>query len=182
MTASFKVKAVEDHPSGKRYSEVQDKDQDADEMLHAVQMRKCNGYYMRLCKEDKKRRACRFGGGVEDTKNMCDTPGFNQHFEPIIDKQGGKTALQMPRNHPRLLQSSVVAAQSWRANQDVSVILYKSNPNEPDVQDIARITEHLVSYACKGNATLKEEVQMSKALVQNYVETTDDRMTCLTQT
>ena len=53
--------------------------------------------------------------------------------------------------------------------------MYKSNPNKRDVQEIARITEYLVSYACKGNATQKEEVQMSKALVQNYVETTGDK-------
>ena len=70
MTASLKVKAVDgagvvdqevksferaDHPAGKRYSEVQDKDQDANDMLHAVQMHKCNGYCMRLCKKDKRK-------------------------------------------------------------------------------------------------------------------------------
>ena len=32
-----------------------------------------------------------------------------------------------------------------------------------------------VSYAFKGNVTHKEEVQMSKALVQSYVETTNDK-------
>ena len=189
ITASLKVKTVDgsevvdqevktfdrdDHPAGKRYSDVKDKELDAEDMLHAVQMHNCNGYCMRMDKKEKC-RVCRFGAGPEVTKDMCDTSGFSLHSEPTIDKQGGKTALQMPRNHSRLLQSSVVAAQSWRANQDVSVIMYKSDPNEPDVQEIARMTEYIVSYACKGNATHKEEVQMSKALIQNYVETTDDK-------
>ena len=181
MTASLKVKTVDgsevvdqevktfdraDHPAARRYSGVKDKDQDAEDMLHAVQMHNCNGYCMRMEKKEKC-RVCRFGAGPEVTKDMCDTPGFHLHSEPTIDKQGGKTALKMPRNHPRLLQSSVVAAQSWRANQDVSIIMYKSDPNEPDVQEIARMTEYVVSYACKGNATQKEEVQMSKAFVQS---------------
>ena len=48
------------------------------------------------------------------------------------------------------VQHSRFHTQGWRANGDVSIIVSKSNPESPSVDDIA--TEKYVSgYACKGN-------------------------------
>ena len=49
--------------------------------------------------------------------------------------------------------------QSWRANCDVQILLYDSNPKAPDISEISRVTDYVVAYSCKGNATLKEEIQ-----------------------
>ena len=65
--------------------------------------------------------------------------------------------------------------QSWRANCDVQILIYNSDPKTPDVTDIARVTDYIVSYACKGNATLQEEREQTKAMIVNSEEITGDK-------
>ena len=67
----------------------------------------------------------------------------------------------MPRNHPRVNQTSSLMLQSWRGNCDVQLLIYDSNPKTPDISEIARVTDYVVAYSCKGNATLKEEIQQN---------------------
>jgi hypothetical protein len=52
--------------------------------------------------------------------------------------------------------------QSWRANCDVQILIYNSDPKNPDLTDIARVTDYIVAYACKGNATMKEEREQNR--------------------
>jgi hypothetical protein len=40
--------------------------------------------------------------------------------------------------------------------------LYESNPFSPDPSEIARVTDYVVAYACKGNSTLTEEKRQIK--------------------
>ena len=46
---------------------------------------------------------------------------------------------------------------------------------KPDVNTISRVTDYVVSYSCKGNATMIEERFMSKNFVEKYTELTDDK-------
>ena len=55
--------------------------------------------------------------------------------------------------------------QSWRANCDVQLIIYDSDPLKPDIAEIARITDYIVSYSTKGNVTWKEENEQTKQLI-----------------
>ena len=71
----------------------------------------------------------------------------------------------MPRNHPRINQTSSYLLQSWRANCDVQILVYNGDPKNPDISEIARITDYVVSYSCKGNVTLKEEREHLKQLI-----------------
>jgi len=71
----------------------------------------------------------------------------------------------MPRNHGRLNQTSVDLLQSWRGNCDVQFLVYTCNPKEPSADDIARVTDYVVAYSCKGNKTLKEEREQTKQLI-----------------
>lgn len=71
----------------------------------------------------------------------------------------------MPRNHPRLNQTSTTMLQSWRANCDVQVLIYDSDPEFPDTYEIAKITDYVVSYSCKGGSTIKEEKEQTKKLI-----------------
>jgi hypothetical protein len=43
--------------------------------------------------------------------------------------------------------------QSWRANCDIQIFLYQSDPNNPNLDEIAAVTDYIVSYTCKGNET-----------------------------
>jgi hypothetical protein len=39
----------------------------------------------------------------------------------------------------------------WRANCDVSIMIFNSDPVFSDLSEIAEVTYYVVSYACKGN-------------------------------
>ena len=46
---------------------------------------------------------------------------------------------------------------------------------KPDVNTISRVTDYVVNYSCKGNATMIEERFMSKNFVEKYTKLTDDK-------
>lgn len=114
----------------------------------------------------RKKRICKTGCGQERTPGKCDTPGF-----PLTDTAEVKydhrrsQKLYMPRNHPRISQTSRVLLQSWRGNCDVQLLVYNSDPKKPDIKEIAKVTDYVVSYSCKGNVTLKEEREQTKKLI-----------------
>ena len=74
----------------------------------------------------------------------------------------------MPRNNSRLVQSSTDLLQSWRANCDIQLLIYDCDPRNPDVSNIARVTDYIVAYSCKGNATMKEEREQTRSLLLRY--------------
>ena len=56
--------------------------------------------------------------------------------------------------------------QSWRANCDVQLLIYDCDPLQPSINDIARVTDYIVGYACKGNATTTEEKEQIKHMIK----------------
>lgn len=129
-------------------------------------------------KESQKQKVCRCGAGVEDTPNMCDTPGFPLRMEPILVRDlRGFDRLELPRNHRRIVATSQWLVQGWRANCDIQVLLYECDPLNPNPDEIARVTDYIVAYACKGNETIIEEMKQMKALIlgsQDISGTTND--------
>ena len=89
----------------------------------------------------------------------------NKKEAKIVTDVRGFKKIEMPRNHPRIVQSSVDMLHSWRGNCDVQVILYESDPDNPDPEDVARVTDYVVAYACKGNASLAEEKRQTKSII-----------------
>ena len=112
-------------------------------------------------------RFCRHGAGVEATLGRCDTPGYvirNQAKIVIDDRDFLK--LEMKRNNARIVQTPITALQGWRGNCDIKVLLYKS-PNEAvDPVEIAKVTDYVVSYACKGNEKMKVEKEIMKDMIE----------------
>ena len=113
-----------------------------------------------------KKRTCKVGCGQEATEGQCDTPGFplSDKCEVKVDHRRSKK-VYMPRNHPRINQTSTHMLQSWRANCDVQVLIYNCDPRKPDISEIARITDYIVAYSCKGNSTLKEEKEQNRNIL-----------------
>ena len=98
-----------------------------------------------------KRCVCRSGAGVEQTAGKCDTPGFQLRKCPQITRDlRGYNRFELPRNCPRSVQTSLWLAQGRRANCDIQVILYDTDPNNPDPAEIAVVTDYMVSYSTKG--------------------------------
>ena len=84
---------------------------------------------------------------------------------PQIKNDHKKTRrLYQPRNHPRVNQTSIDCLRSWRANCDVQILIYDSDPHNPNISEIAGVSDYIVAYSCKGNATLKEEMDQNKAI------------------
>ena len=112
------------------------------------------------------KRTCKTGCGQEATAGECDTPGFPIHEKAHVkvDHRGSRK-LYMPRNHNRVNQTSIDMLQSWRGNCDVQLMVYKGDPMKPDISEIARVTDYVVAYQCKGNATQKEEVEQNKKIL-----------------
>lgn len=71
-----------------------------------------------------------------------------------------------------MIQSSKWQVLSWRANCDVQPIIYESNPKCPDFKEIARVTDYIVAYACKGVETFSQEKETIASLIRSAQEKT----------
>ncbi len=69
----------------------------------------------------------------------------------IVNDKNGSLRLEMSRDHPMLVQHSRFHTQGWRANGDISLILSKSPPENPSVNEIIATEKYITGYACKGN-------------------------------
>jgi hypothetical protein len=49
-------------------------------------------------------------------------------------------------------------------------LLYESNPKCPNAKEIATVTDYVIGYACKGNATLNIEKKQVKDFALRYVD------------
>ncbi len=62
-----------------------------------------------------------------------------------------------------LVQHSRSLLQGWRANCDIKLMLYYSNPNCPDISEIEDVCRYVVAYMGKRHSTRQEE----KEAIQN---------------
>jgi len=103
-------------------------------MLH-----ECNTYCLGQENEKgRELRECRFGFGTESTPGSKVTPGQDLTPEPTIvkDKKGVEQFLLLGTKSRRIVQHSRVLLQTWRANTDIQLLIYRLNPNIPDVGEI----------------------------------------------
>ena len=126
--------------------------------------------------DSRKRRVCKFGCGVETTYGKCDTPGFRQReSNSIVTDLRGYTRLELKRQSKRILQSSIYALQSWRANCDIQIMLYNTDPTNPDPSELATVTDYVVSYACKGSESVMNEKQKIKSYILSLDQNTENK-------
>jgi len=111
-------------------------------------------------------RRCRSGCGVEKSPGCGDTPGWPiQEKDTINAGTRGFMELCMKRNERRINQTSLYCLQSWRANCDVKILLYATDPKCPDAAEIAKVTDYIVGYCCKGNSTQAVERKTVKDFI-----------------
>ena len=55
------------------------------------------------------------------------------------------------------MQHSKFLLQGWRANADLEILIYRSNPSMPDVSEIDNVCQYVVSYAGRRYQTIKVE-------------------------
>jgi hypothetical protein len=175
------------HPSKVSYGSLVQQDMGKDVTLCQLnfQKHKCSKYCMRDRKkpkvnetiEERKRRYCRSGAGIERNYGKCDTPGFIERENPTISRDPrGFDRVDLPRNNRWVVQASSFLCQGWRGNCDIQYLLYSSDSDEIDVSDISRVTNYIVSYSCKGNETeVQAKLGLKAVVMAAQDEHGDDR-------
>ena len=70
----------------------------------------------------------------------------------------GVERLALPRTHSkRVMQHSKFLLQGWRANADLEILIYRSNPSMPDMSEIDNVCQYVMSYVGKRYQTTKAE-------------------------
>jgi hypothetical protein len=110
------------------------------------------------------------GCGNESKPGSSNTPGWPlQAEDEIVNDPRGFKKLTLSRNNSRLTQTSLSCLQSWRGNCDIQILIYETDPKNPDPAEITKVSDYIVGYACKGNATLAIEKIHVKSFTMRYV-------------
>ena len=152
-----------------RFCECTDQHNDLCNMVNSCQIHVCNKFCLRLCK-DRKRMYCRCGCGIEKEKDSSITDGFPLINKNIIffDKNTQIKHLKLKRTtSKRMTQCSKYLLQSWRANCDVQLLIYDSHPDKPNLEEIRRLTNYVVSYTTKVNQSIPNERKVIKEIIAN---------------
>jgi hypothetical protein len=112
-------------------------------------------------------RTCRSHYGTESEFGKLDTPGmdFIEKAKIQIDRKG-ISHFRMRRTHSvHLVQHSESLLKVWRANCDIKLLLYYSNPSHPYICKIEVVCKYVVAYTSKRHNTTQEE----KEVIQNII-------------
>ena len=115
----------------------------------------------------KQPRTCRVGFGDEQHFGRQDTPGMDimEETQLVKDKKG-IYHFRMKRTHSKqAVQHSRTLLKGWRANCDIKLLLYFSNPDLPDIGKIEDVCKYVVAYTGKRNHTSHQE----KTAIQNLI-------------
>ena len=132
----------------KHFCDCIDQKKDLCDMINSCQIHRCNKFCLRLSK-DKKTKYCRCGCGIEKEVDSCVKEGFPlvQKDQIFVDPKTKIKHLQLKRTSSRrMTQCSKYLLQSWRANCDVQLLIYDSNPDKPNLQEIRLVTDYVDSY------------------------------------
>lgn len=155
------------NPLMHRFCESVHKGEDARMLCQECMVHHCNLYCLGTNTKCE-RRECRFGYGTETEYGKCDTDGKPlSNISVIVTDQKGVEHFQLRRTKSRkACQHSRTLLQTWRANIDIQLLVYRSHPDKPDVSEIENVCKYVVAYASKKNHTSKKE----KEAVQNIVQ------------
>ena len=141
-------------------------------LVNRVGLHSCSDYCLRTPRHpeqglQQRERVCRIEFGSEFR------PGKKIHSNPeIVEDHNGAPRLEMPHDHPRVVQHSRYQLHSWRANGDVSLILSNSPPDNPSIDDIIAIIDYVCGYACKDSEPTGATSDLFKDMV-NAVDAGD---------
>ena len=153
-------------PLANKFCEVKNEDEDVRRLAQDCMCHFCNKFCLRDNKKNMP-RTCRVGFGDEYKYNGQETPGMDliEKSAIIKDKKGIKQ-FRMERTYSkRVVQHSRTLLKSWRANCDVKLLLYFSNPAFPDIGEIEDVCKYVVAYTGKRHQTSRQE----KDAIQNLI-------------
>jgi hypothetical protein len=155
-------------PLGKRYCESTNEEEDVRQLAEDCMCHQCNKYCLRSGKTNTiGPRTCRVHFGTETKYGKQDTQGLPRTNKArIIIDQKGISHFRMKRTKSvRVVQHSRTLLRGWRANCDIKLLLYYSNPNCPDISEIEDVSRYVVSYTGKRHNTSQAEIDA----IQNII-------------
>lgn len=154
-------------PLSRKFCEVINEKEDVRLLAQDCMCHHCNKYCLRDEKQNNMPRMCRVGFGTESRRGLQDTPGMDLlERSSIIKDNKGIKQFRMKRTHSnRVVQHSRTLLKSWRANCDIKLLLYFSNPDFPDIGEIEDVCKYVVAYTGKRNQTSRQE----KDAIQNLI-------------
>ena len=104
---------------------------------------------------------------MEEHAGKSDTKVKDLHKEAkIVKDHKGVEHFFMPCYYSkRINQHSRSLLQAWRANADVQLLIYRSDPNLPDVREIESVCRYVVAYAGKRYKISRQEVNMIQDVI-----------------
>ncbi len=174
MTADVKIKDDDknyhpphpESPLTKKYCECEDEEEDVRLLAQDCMCHHCNKFCLREGKANIP-RTCRVGFGEEQTYNRQDTPGMTLHNHAVIekDKKGYHQFKGTRTESKRVVQHSRTLLKGWRANCDIKLLLYFSDPKYPDIGEIEDVCKYVVAYTGKRHQTSRQEIDSIQDLI-----------------
>lgn len=126
----------------------------------------CNRYCLKSTKAGTL-QTCRSHYGTETEFGKLDTPGMELIEKARIYRDmKGISHFRMRRTQSvHLVQHSRSLLRGWRANCDIKLLLYYSNPSCSDISEIEDVCRYVVAYTGKRHNTSQEE----KEAIQNII-------------
>ncbi len=155
-------------PLGKRYCESLDQEEDVRQLAEDCMCHQCNIYCLQSAKTNTNGpRTCRVHFETETKHGKQDTQGLPRtKRSKIFINRKGISHFRMRRTKPvRVVQHSRMLLRGWRANCDIKLLLYYSNPNCPDISEIEDVSRYVVSYTGKRHNTSQTEIDA----IQNII-------------
>ena len=153
-------------PLARRFCACLDEEKDVTQLAQDCMMHQCNRYCLKSTKVGTP-RTCRSHYGTESEFGKVDTPGMDliQNAEIQIDRKG-ILHFRMRQTHlVRLVQHSKYLLKGWRANCDIKLLLYFTNPTCPDLREIEDVCRYVVAYTGKRHNTSQDK----KEAIQNII-------------
>jgi hypothetical protein len=145
-------------PLARRFSACHDEEKVVTQLAQDCMMHHCNRYCLKSTKLGTP-RTCRSHYGTESEFGKVDTPEMDliQNAEIQIDRKG-ISHFRMRRTHlVHLVQHSKYLLKAWRANCDVKLLLYFTNPTCPDFREIEDVCRYVVAYTSKRHNTSQDK-------------------------
>ena len=159
-----------------RYHESDNSVEDFGMLCNSCHIHICNDFCLRPCKDDKGICYCRAGAG-KTKLNEKKTDGFTlcekSKIEVLPNTQVKQLKLRRTNNR-RMTQTSQFVLQSWRANCDVQLLIFESDPYNPNLEEIEKVVNYIVSYTTKVNMTTIQEQKMICEIIRNYDISSED--------
>ncbi len=137
-------------PLEKRYCKCHDQIEDVRRLAEDCMCHQCNNY----CLQSNKANAqgtCQVHFGIESAFGKMDTQGLpGMPRSRIITDKKGISHFQMTCTElVRVVQHSRILLRRWRANSDIKLLLYYSDPSCPDISKIEDVCQYVVAYTGK---------------------------------